>query len=314
MKVLDLFSGIGGFSLGLERAGMETIAFCEIDKFCQKVLKKHWPNVTIHDDITKLDGKYYAGTIDVICGGFPCQPFSVAGKQKGKDDNRYLWPEMLRVVSEAKPTWFIGENVPGIINMALEQVSFDLETKGYEVQTLVIPACAVNAPHRRSRTWILAHSEHARRNRYKEQGSYRKAIFNSEEGKDGSGEFTGMGASPPMADPTSQCGNVGKCSQYSGTEHKLLQSGGVCGDVAYANGERWKQSHSASVAAREAECDWEDYARGVRSFWDFEPGICRVHDGFPSDVERLKALGNAVVPQIPELIGKMITQIERNQK
>ena len=135
LKVLDLFSGIGGFSLGLERAGMETVAFCEIEEYPRKVLAKHWPGVPIHKDIRKLDGTQYRGTVDVICGGFPCQPFSHAGKRGGKDDDRDLWPEMLRVIREVQPTWVIGENVAGFINMELDRTLSDLEDEGYACQT-----------------------------------------------------------------------------------------------------------------------------------------------------------------------------------
>lgn len=234
MKVLDLFSGIGGFSLGLERAGMETVAFCEIDAFCQRVLKKHWPNIPIYDDISKLDGKKYAGTIDLICGGFPCQPFSVAGKQKGKDDNRYLWPEMLRIIQESKPTWVIGENVPGIINLALEQVSTDLESEGYEVQMLIIPACAVNAPHRRSRVWIIAHT----------------------------------------------------------------------------NGEGLSQWFEKSLGKTTGNQEPERLCSIKREWWEARPRVCGNDYGISRRVDRVRALGNAVVPQIPEILGKIIMEIE----
>ena len=158
MRVLDLFSGIGGFSLGLESVGMETVAFCEMDAFCQKVLKKHWPNVPIHSDIKELDGNEYRGAVELICGGFPCQPFSVAGEQRGAEDDRALWPEMLRVICEVQPTWVIGENVSGIINMELDNVLSDLEAQGYKSQCFVLPACSVDAKHRRDRVWIVAHS------------------------------------------------------------------------------------------------------------------------------------------------------------
>lgn len=159
MKVLDLFSGIGGFSLGLDRAGFETVAFCEIEPYCQKILKKHWPGVPIFDDVRKLTNETFTESVDVVCGGFPCQPFSLAGKQRGEDDDRHLWPEMLRIIKEFKPTWVIGENVAGFINMALDDVSSDLENEGYEVQSFVIPACAVNGIHRRDRIWIVANTE-----------------------------------------------------------------------------------------------------------------------------------------------------------
>jgi len=161
MTHLDLFSGIGGFAL----AGRNTwgpdhkvVAFCEIDKYCQRVLKKHWPDVPIFSDIRELDGKAYTDD-DLLTGGFPCQPFSVAGQQRGKDDDRYLWPEMLRIISEARPRWIIGENVPGIVGLGLDTVLSDLESQGYEAQTFVIPACAKDAPHRRDRVWVTAHSD-----------------------------------------------------------------------------------------------------------------------------------------------------------
>ncbi|MDD3807370.1 MAG: DNA (cytosine-5-)-methyltransferase, partial [Candidatus Marinimicrobia bacterium] len=162
-RVLDLFSGIGGFSLGLERAGMKTVAFVEIDEFCQKVLKKHWPDIPIFSDIRNFAKEVLNEKVDVICGGFPCQPFSIAGKRNGRKDNRYLWNEMFRVIQEFKPTWVIAENVHGILSveqgMVFEQVCLDLESENYEVQSFVIPACAVNAPHRRDRVWIIANSD-----------------------------------------------------------------------------------------------------------------------------------------------------------
>ena len=164
MKILDLFSGIGGFSLGLERAGFETVAFCEIDKYCQEVLKKIW-NKKIYNDVKEItkqklksDGIEFP---EVITGGFPCQPFSIAGKQKGTNDDRHLWPEMFRIIKEFKPRWIIGENVRNIINiqdgMVFETVCTDLEGEGYEVRAFNIPAAGVGAPHRRERIWIVAH-------------------------------------------------------------------------------------------------------------------------------------------------------------
>ena len=159
VQVLDLFSGIGGFSLGLKRAGMETIGFCEIDPFCRKVLTKHWPDVPIHTDIRGLEGKDYKGRAEIICGGFPCQPFSQAGKRRGTEDDRHLWPEMLRVISEVRPTWVIGENVIGFAKLGLDQALTDLENEGYATRTFNIPACAVGAPHIRQRLWIVAHAD-----------------------------------------------------------------------------------------------------------------------------------------------------------
>ena len=163
LKVLDLFAGIGGFALGLDSTDFfETVKFVEKDKYCQKVLQKNFPNIPIEEDIKNVKGKEYEA--DVIVGGFPCQPFSVAGKQKGTNDDRYLWPEMLRLIREIKPEFVIGENVQGIINiqngMVLRQVQDDLESEGFEVQCFLIPASGIGAWHQRYRVWIVGHSEH----------------------------------------------------------------------------------------------------------------------------------------------------------
>jgi DNA (cytosine-5)-methyltransferase 1 len=158
LKLLDLFSGIGGFSLGMEATNrIKTIAFVEKDKFCQKVLNKNFKNIPIEEDIRNVKGSNY--TADIVSGGFPCQPFSIAGKRKGKDDDRYLWDETIRVVAETKPKWFVGENVEGIINISngtvLQQIQQDLEKEGFQVQCLVIPASGVGAWHQRKRVWII---------------------------------------------------------------------------------------------------------------------------------------------------------------
>ena len=161
LKVLDLFAGIGGFALGLDSTNFfKTVKFVEKDKYCQKVLRKNFPNIPIEEDVKNVKGKRYEA--DVIVGGFPCQPMSVAGKRKGTDDDRYLWPEMFRLIREIKPEFVIGENVQGIINiqngMVLRQVQDDLEGEGFEVQCFLIPASGIGAWHQRYRVWILGHS------------------------------------------------------------------------------------------------------------------------------------------------------------
>jgi len=152
---LDLFSGIGGFALAAKWNGYRTVGFCDNEPYAQAVLKKHWPEVPCHKDIREVRGELYAG-VTLLTGGFPCQPFSDVGRKRGQADDRYLWPEMFRVICEARPNWVLGENVAGIKNMALDQAMHDLEGEDYEVQSFVIPACAVNAPHRRDRVWICA--------------------------------------------------------------------------------------------------------------------------------------------------------------
>ena len=157
MRHLDLFSGIGGFALAARWAGIETVGFCEIEEFPRKVLQKNFPGIPIHNDIRELDGEEYAG-IDIITGGFPCQPFSTCGKEKGAADPRHLWPEMFRVISEARPSWVVAENVSGLVRLGLDVVQHDLESEGYASRAIMVPACAYGAKHRRDRLWIIAHS------------------------------------------------------------------------------------------------------------------------------------------------------------
>ena len=171
-KIIDVFSGIGGFSLSGQWAGFETLLFCEIDKFCQQILKKDFPGVYIHDEIRTLtkeiideQAKKRFGTKKqkyILTGGFPCQPFSCLGKRAGKDDDRYLWPEMLRIAQDVRPAWFIGENVAGLLTMengrTFEDICTSLEDERYDIQTYYIPACGIGAWHRRDRIWIVAHN------------------------------------------------------------------------------------------------------------------------------------------------------------
>jgi DNA (cytosine-5)-methyltransferase 1 len=164
----SLFSGIGGFDLAAEWIGWENKFHCEWNDFGKRILKYYWPKAISYDDITKTDFTIHRGTIDVLTGGFPCQPYSVAGKRKGKEDERHLWPEMLRAIREIEPRYIVGENVYGIINwdggLVFEEVQTDLENAGYKVQTFVLPAASVNAPHKRDRVWFIAYSSSKRCN------------------------------------------------------------------------------------------------------------------------------------------------------
>ena len=268
MRVLDLFSGIGGFSLGLERAGMETAAFCEVDPFCRKVLKKHWPDVPCHEDIRKLTGADI-GPVDVICGGYPCQPFSTAGKRGGAEDDRHLWPEMFRLVEELRPAWVIGENVTGHVGMGLDDVLSDLESAGYAATPFVIPACAVDAPHRRDRLWIVAHAE------YGDAGNIA-----------GNMESIQRAARSTRGEQTT--------APYRGRE-----------TLAHAHGE------FRSAGRNRAQHDEPRHGNsvcGTGREWRPEPDVGRVAHGIPRRVDRLRALGNAVVPQVVEVIGRAMMQ------
>jgi DNA (cytosine-5)-methyltransferase 1 len=182
------FSGIGGFALAAQWAGIETVAFCEIDDFACKVLNKNFPGVPVHRDIRELNGGLYAG-IDLITGGYPCQPFSEAGKRKGEADDRHLWPEMLRVIEQARPAFVIAENVAGHITLGLDQVLHDLEGEGYTARPLVIPACAVDSPHRRDRVWVVAYSESERCSHGDDRQNKREADRAQHSPSDASGAF-----------------------------------------------------------------------------------------------------------------------------
>lgn len=175
IKHASLFSGIGGFDLAAKWMGWENVLSCEIDPFCQKILKYHFPTTTHYGDIRQLDGTKYQGQIDVLTGGFPCQPFSTAGRRRGTEDNRFLWPQMLRVIREIQPTWIVAENVRGIVSidsgLVFERVCSEMEANGYEVQPFCIPACAVGAPHKRDRMWFIAHRKSKQCERGEQCGS-----------------------------------------------------------------------------------------------------------------------------------------------
>ena len=284
MKVLDLFSGIGGFSLGLERAGMETVAFCEQDKFCQQVLAKHWPDVPCFDDVRALKGED-VGAIDLISGGYPCQPFSLAGKREGQNDDRHLWPEMHRLVATIRPRWVIAENVAGHINMGLDDVLSDLEGEGYTCWPLVIPACAVDAPHRRDRVWIVANDDSKQRSADKRKPNA---------GANGRNDIMGLCENVANAESVNVRAGFCESGAFAGKRVKPAHDGGAMAD---APSPRSQGQTGAGLQQGEpaGNCRWLP-----------EPGVGRVAHGIPRRVDRLKGLGNSVVPQIPEMIGRAI--------
>jgi DNA (cytosine-5)-methyltransferase 1 len=289
MRVLDLFSGIGGFSIGLESVGMETVAFCEQNAFCQKILAQHWPTLPIHSDITELSGYEYRGSVELVCGGFPCQPFSVAGKQLGAEDDRALWPEMLRVIREVAPRWVIGENVSGIIPMELDKVLSDLEGEGYTCWTFVLPACAVDAHHRRDRVWVIAHT-------------------NSEIKPDGSVDAETSRKLVAHTD-TRQRGSKNKeiC-----TRRDAPFFGGE--DVSNTNGsglQRREEAGNLGGIGPRRDKQSERCFDNAGAVWLPEPNVGRVANGIPNRSHRLKALGNAVVPPLVAEIGRLVIQFDR---
>ena len=303
VRVLDLFSGIGGFSIGLESAGMETVAFCEQNKFCQKILAQHWPTLPIHSDITELNGYEYRGTVELVCGGFPCQPFSVAGKQLGAEDDRALWPEMLRVIREVAPRWVIGENVSGIIAMELDKVLSDLEGEGYTCWTFVLPACAIDAHHRRDRVWVVAHSNSNSESDVPINAERpRKLVAHTQRWSRGQGIFSEYG---------NQSNEGGEATQRRKNTERLGGNGEVIPNTHSSH----QQGGSVSIGIP-PEHTKSDFSRNTErqkaaSVWLPEPGVGRVANGVPNRSHRLKALGNAVVPPLVAEIGKIVMQFDR---
>jgi len=300
LRVLDLFSGIGGFSLGLERTGgFETAAFCEYEPFPRKVLAKHWPDVPCFPDVRKLEGRDIDGPIDVICGGYPCQPFSTAGQRRGQKDDRHLWPEFSRLVAELRPAWVIGENVAGHISMGLDDVLSDLERQGYACRTFVIPACATGAPHRRYRVWTIASRNDADASELQRDGSaeYRK------QGQRQIQKSGKRGRAQLVAD-ASGVNAQGQQSSGADTQKRAQPRERSIGSRSYGVG-RGRPKPGMGGMADGLPCGMDGPCR-----WPDEPDIGRVANGVKNRAARLKALGNAVVPQIPEMIGHAILEAE----
>lgn len=262
MKHGSLFSGIGGFDLAAEWMGWNNVFHCEWNPFGQRILKHYWPKAISYADITKTDFSIHRGTIDILTGGFPCQPYSQAGKRLGKEDDRHLWPEMLRAIREIQPGWVVGENVLGLVNwnggLVFDEVQAELEAQGYEVQPFVLPACAVNAPHRRDRIWFVAYS---------------KSFENQRRGQGGfHANFTGINAQRLAANPQ----NIGQ--EQSGTARKrrtgFKNSDFGNGINQYPNGERCDQFNDAT------EPDGAGFnSRGYFTNWHNWPTQCPVCDG-----------------------------------
>ena len=275
LKVLDLFSGIGGFSLGLERTGgFETVAFCEIEEFPRNVIKKHWPDVLCYRDVRELTAERLAAdgiAVDVICGGFPCQDISTAGKGAGLAGERSgLWSEIARLVSELRPRYVIVENVSALLNRGLGTVLGDLAQIGYDAEWHCIPASHVGAPHRRDRIWIVAYPAFVQRN--------------------GSNDNTAVSV---------EC----KVSEFrDGCREKALADANSQGLQG-----RTQTGNTRSVWPGRKQLI-ERCADGFGAAWPTEPRVGRVANGVPDRSHRLKGLGNAVVPQIPELIGRAILE------
>ena len=317
MKVLDLFSGIGGFSYGLDQVGFKTVAFCEMDQYCKLVLQKHWKGVKIYNDVKELKGQEVIkehGTIDLITGGFPCQPFSIAGSRKGTNDNRHLWPEMFRLIKELKPRWVIGENVRNIISiqdgMVFENVCTDLEGEGYEVRAFNIPAAGIGAPHKRERIWIVANSRRTLREGSKLQGE------NANESKqENANQYQRSSGTPTdnVADTHTRLSNGSIEEVQSGGQ--TFNTSSQRTDVAYTYSQRQQEQCGPESIQKERNEPQRSSSQEGHTGWEFEPDVGRVANGISGRVHRLKALGNSIVPQIAKEIGRaiMIAEAEDNK-
>jgi DNA (cytosine-5)-methyltransferase 1 len=300
LTVGSLFSGIGGIDLGLERAGMRVLWQSEIDPYASRVLKKHWPEVPNHGDIAQIDFRQVE-PVDVLAGGFPCQDISNAGKREGIEGERSgLWSEYARAIGELRPRYVFVENVAALLARGLGRVLGDLAALGYDAEWDCIPAAAVGAPHLRDRLWLVAYAARHRRNR----GS-------AEAGRTARRPTEGLRRSQPdatMADPGRDDGRAGRerGPAPSGARKPVTIRSFSDADP---NSERRQECLPATVAERQRFDRWR--ATAGRRTWGAEPGMGRVADGVPRRMDRLRGLGNAVVPQIPELIGGWIVQHAR---
>ena len=333
MTHASLFSGIGGFDLAAEWMGWQNVFNCEIDPFCRKVLAYHFPEAKQYEDVNTTDFTIHRGHIDVLTGGFPCQPFSLAGKRKGSDDNRYLWPEMLRAIREIQPRWVVGENVFGIVNwsdgLVFEQVQSDLENEGYEVQPYIIPAGAVDAPHRRDCVWFVAHANNQRLDQFEhptianKEGQpgwsiFKRAItYASLNGlgrpRDGEGcsvsKWERLAHQPQGREVRSE--PIGCVSERTTADSRCDRSGSRTEEM---------ESNEPARQSPHTSCDKSIWG-GFSKFPTQSP-VCSGDDGLSGRLdaitfpawrrESIKAYGNAVVPQIPYLIFQTIETYEQN--
>jgi DNA (cytosine-5)-methyltransferase 1 len=332
MKHGSLFSGIGGFDLASEWMGWENVFHCEIAEFPRKVLNYYWPNAKTHEDITKTDFTIYRGTIDILTGGFPCQPYSAAGKRLGKEDSRHLWPQMLRAIQEIKPRWIVGENVAGFLTwndgLVFREVCTDLENEGYEVQAFIIPACAVGAPHRRDRVWIVANCNSAG---FQTKGSEQQTTGFKQYGKllwstTDTNECTTRTFRKSGKIKRKWRKNIIQQKEWRIKTKFNFGFSNVLWTAKYSNsiGQKWRLHTYKSKATIRKQFS-QPNARIIESTsWQNFPTkspICSGNDGFSIKLDRItfskwrnesiKGYGNAVVPQVVHKIFQAIQHIEQ---
>lgn len=274
MRHLDLFSGIGGFALGLRMAGgFETVAFCEIDKYCQRVLKKHWPDVPVYEDVTTLDYEQFIGQVDIITGGFPCQDISLAGPSAGLSGERSgLFREIVRAIRMVRPRYAFVENVAALLNRGMGEVCGSMAESGYDTEWDCIPACAVGAEHERDRIWIIAYPDS-------------KWKLQQERGKQDERGWIGNSIKENVAD-------------IDGARYQRRMQ---TGKNKENEGDIFPRLRFAKYFKRKIS----------RDYWNYQPVLGRGIHGIPNRLDRIKGLGNAVVPQIVEILGRAILEADR---
>ena len=310
---VDLCSGIGGFALGFEWAGLsKPVLFCDIEEWPRKILAKHWPNVPIAEDVKELanDPDRNVPDCDIITAGYPCQPFSLAGERRGAEDDRHIWPEIFSIVQRKRPAWCVFENVYGHISMGLDEVLSDLELESYSVRPFIVPACATDAPHRRDRVWIIARNVGDSNSR----DSKRINSGRSKPTESGSGSKSGCADVAYTNSPHQQRGCISIRVQAQHNLPHSDSSDGRSGIMANTASKR-QQGQRPQGDASNKETDGERQAAqpfngSVGGFWLPEPAVGRVANGIPRRLDRLKGLGNAIVPQVAQRIGETIKQIE----
>jgi DNA (cytosine-5)-methyltransferase 1 len=331
----SLFSGIGGFDLAAEWMGWENIFHCEWNPFGQKVLKHHFPNSISYNDITKTEFTIHRGSIDILTGGFPCQPYSLAGKRKGKEDERHLWPEMLRAIREIQPRFVVGENVFGIINwnggMVFNEVQTDLEAEGYEVWPYVLPACAVNAPHRRDRVWFVAYSIGSAKGSSRKGGGIKEneCLDNSQSKQ--RGDETKQYSRPHEFSRDATNTNRNGLNRIN-CQHEINSSEGrfnALSNVEQMGGNNSDTEIKGLERLRREKERYSQLYRGqnrIETWQNFptQSPICGGDDGLPTELdnitfskwrnESIKGFGNAIVPQVAYQIFKAIEYFNKTKK
>lgn len=352
MRHLDLFSGIGGFALAARRVGWETIGFCEIDEYCQKVLAKHWPGVPIYDDIEKLSyaegvlwqeivgdesngyvpsderlpGEgHFIGPVDIITGGFPCQDISYAGKGAGIEGERSgLWTELARLIGDIRPRYAVLENVAALLNRGLDRVAGDLAQIGYDAEWYCIPASAVGAPHRRDRAWIIAYPNGDRlRNEHQHEteqpelaqpaddGAQERMADTDRRGREGERQQKHREQQrPSRGEPDRRDPRRRRDREMGNADQPRLERW-LGESLRECTGERaaWQAGALPDTGCRSGEGPGSEIVGGsLASWWFSEPAVGRVAHGIPRRVDRLRALGNAIVPQVAEVIFRAINE------